>query len=381
MWRRNMHPRKVSFLVAVLTLFTQPTFAATLASPEQDRQAKQATPAPGKALVYVYRLNDGDDSEPGIWLNGRASGNLPSRTFGMWAAGSGRLDIRAGAVDAKPLSFTCEAGRVYFVQLSVNQDRGISLRQVAYGVGRTDLQQARLVLDPALAARAAAAPAKPAPRPAPSSAPAPVKQTPRETPKVTKPAPAPRVAEEEEQQQAASGVTLIFKVGSFTLASESQTILGRSRSFSAANLAYGLEGEWRFQNGFAVGVEFFGHSQDYTMVGSPGNGDMNVTSVLFNAKKYFRPISVVQPYLGVGIGTTVTDISGGSSGTAGFSGNSAGFAIQGMAGVAFRWRHVGIYTEFKYERAETEGTDTNTGVTETLDTSGTGLFAGMNVQF
>lgn len=380
-----MHPRKVSFLAVVLILLTQPTFAVSMASPEQDRQAKQATPAPGKALVYVYRLNDSEsDSTPGIWLNGRASGNLPPRTYGMWAAGSGRLDIRAGAADAKPLSFTCEAGRVYFVQLSVNKDRSISLRQVAYGVGRTDLQQARLVLDPALAARAAA-PAKQAAAPVPSPAPAPVKQTPvvRETPKVTKPAPAPRVvADEEEPEQAASGVTLIFKLGSFTLASESQTILGRSRSFSATNVAYGAEGEWRFQNGFALGVELFGHGQEYSTAGATGSGDMTVTSFLFNAKKYFRPSAVVQPYLGVGIGSMVTDFSAGdSSGTAGITGSAVGFAFQGMAGVAFRWRHVGIYSELKYVSAETEGTEALTGVKETVDASGIGLFGGLNVQF
>lgn len=378
-----MHPRKASFLVVVFTLFTQPTFAATMASPEQDRQAKQAVPAPGKALVYVYRLNDGEnDSTPGIWLNGRASGSLAPRTYGMWAAGSGRLDIRAGAVDSKPLSFSCEAGRVYFVQLSVNKDRSISLRQVAYGVGRTDLQQARLVLDPALAARAAAS-AKPAATPAPSVSPAPVKQTPvvRETPRVTKPTPAPRVVADEDEQ-AASGVTLIFKLGRFTLASESQTILGSSRSFSATNVAYGVEGEWRFQNGFALGVELLGHGQEYSTAGATGNGDMTVTSLLFNAKKYFRPTAVVQPYLGIGFGSTATDFSpGDSSGASGITGSAVGFAFQGMVGVAFRWRHVGIYSELKYVSAETEGTEALTGTKETVDASGIGLFGGLNVQF
>ena len=378
-----MHTRKVSFLVVVLSLFTQSTFAAIMASPEQDRQAKQATPAPGKALVYVYRLNDGDDSAPGIWLNGRASGNLAPRTYGMWAAGSGRLDIRAGAADAKPLSFTCEAGRVYFVQLSVNKDRSISLRQVAYGAGRTDLQQARLVLDPALAARAAATPTKQAPAPA-APIPAPVvKQTPvvRETPKVTKPTPAPRVVTDEDAQ-AANGVTLIFKLGQFTLASESQTILGGSRSFSATNVAYGVEGEWRFQNGFALGVELFGHGQEYSTSGETGSGEMTVTSFLFNAKKYFRPSALIQPYFGVGIGSTATDFSpGDSSGTAGITGSAAGFAFQGMTGVAFRWRHVGIYSELKYISAKTEGTEALTGTKETVDASGIGLFGGLNVQF
>ena len=378
-----MKSRNAFFLACIsLVLFSPPTFAAaTLASPDQDRQAKQAVPASGKALIYVYRLDDGEGGAvPALWLNGRVSGNLEMRTYGMWAAGAGRLDIRAGQVDAKPLSFSCQAGRVYFVQLTVNKDQSVSLRQVAYGVGRTDLQQARLVLDPTLAARAAVVPK---PVPAPVTPPVSVKQTPavREAPAPRQP-PVQQTVREDDEPTAASGVTLIFKLGSFTLASDSQTLLGSSRSFSAANLAYGVEGEWHFQNGFAIGVELFGHGQEYTTAGATGSGDMTVVNALFNAKKYFRPAAVVQPYVGVGFGSSVSDFSpGSSSGTSGITGTAGGFAVQGMAGVAFRWRHVGIYSEFKYVRAETEATDLLTGVKETVDVSGTGLFAGMNVHF
>ena len=368
----------------ILALFNAQTFAAvSAASPEQDRRAKQAVPTAGKALVYVYRLDDSDPSAaPALWLNGRASGNLQPRTYGMWAAGPGRLDIRAGQADAKPLTFSCQAGRIYFVQLSVNQDGSMSLRPVSYGVGRTDLQQARLVLDPALVARSSA-PAQTAVS-EPVVPPVSVKQTPavREVP-AARPTAARRTdPEDDNEAQAASGVSLIFKVGSFTLASDSQRSLGSSRSFSATNLAYGLEGEWYFQNGFALGVELFGHSQEYSTAGATGSGDMTVTNVFFNAKKYFRPKAVVQPYIGFGLGSSVSDFSpGSSSGTSGISGGGVGFAVQGMAGVALRWRYVGIYSEFKYARAETEGTDLQTGTKEIMDASGTGLFAGLNVHF
>ena len=218
-----MKSRNAFFLGCIgLALSSPQAFAAvTLASPEQDRQAKQALPTSGKALIYVYRLNDDSGATPGLWLNGRASGSLEPGTYGMWAAGTGRLAIRAGQVDANPLSFSCEAGRVYFVQLIVNKDGSVSLRQVSYGVGRNDLQQARLVLDPALAARTAVAPK---PVPVPVSPPVAVKQSPavREAPAVRqstvqKATPAPARADDE---PAASGVTLIVKLGSFTLASD-----------------------------------------------------------------------------------------------------------------------------------------------------------------
>ncbi len=360
------------FLVLALP---QALAAVSLASPEQDRHAKQAVPPSGKALIYVYRLNDArPQTSPGLWLNKRASGQLEPRTYGMWAAGAGRLEVRAGRADATPLTITCETGRIYFVRLTVNADDSVSLRQVPYGTGRTEVGQARLVLDPATAARMAAAPMPATPVPPP---PAPVKETP-----VATAAPATRKVQAPKDEPAAedtgearSGVTLILKGGSFQLANDSQIIALANRSFSAASLAYGLEGEWRLENGFAFGGELFGHSQDYTTTGSTAPGDMTVIAVFLNAKKYFRPGAVVQPYIGVGIGSATTDFSGAITGTA------AGYALQGMTGVAFRWRHVGIYTELKYAHAETEGTNTSTGLPEIVDASGIGLFAGMSVHF
>ncbi len=353
-------------------LTLQPVLAAvTMASPEQDRRAKQALPPSGKALVYVIRTGDTDTgTAPGLWLNGRDSGQLVPNTYGMWAAGPGRLDIRAGQADAAPLTFTSQVGQVYFVQLTVRN--GVSeLKQVSEGAGRTGLQQARLVLDPVLAARAAAAPRPSAPDPIYE----PVAQ---ETPVVKK---TPKASPEpDEDENGVDGVTLIAKAGSFRLSTESQTILGLSRSFTAANVAaYGVEGEWRSQSGFAFGVEAFGHTQDYITVGSAESGDMAVTSVFFNFKKYFRPNAVVQPYFGIGIGGAAASLTAGTSG--GITGNAGGFAAQGMAGIAFRWRHVGIYTEIKYERAELEATNAGTGVAETIDASGAGVFAGMSVHF
>lgn len=359
--------------ILVLAL-PQALAAVSLASPEQDRYAKQAVPPSGKALIYVYRLNDArPQTSPGLWLNKRASGQLEPRTYGMWAAGAGRLEVRAGRADATPLTITCETGRICFVQLTVNADESVSLRLVPYGTGRTEVGQARLVLDPATAARMAAAP-KPT---APVTPPAPVKETPvAKAPPATRKVQAPKdEPAAEDTGEARSGVTLIIKGGSFQLANDSQTIVLVNRTFSAASLAYGLEGEWRLENGFAFGAELFGHSQDYTTAGSTAPGDMTVTNVFFNAKKYFRPDAVVQPYIGVGFGSATTDLSGAITGSA------AGYALQGMAGVAFRWRHVGIYTEFKYAHAETEGTNASTGLPEIVDVSGTGLFAGMSVHF
>ncbi len=351
-------------LGSVLLVFAphQTLAAVPLASAEQDRYAKQAVPPSGKALIYVYRLDDGNPKTiPGLWLNKHDSGRLDPRTYGMWAASPGRLDVRAGRADAAPLSFNCEVGRIYFVQLSVNKDGGAILRQVPYGAGRTDIGQARLVLGPAAAARAAAAPVPTTPPPVASA---------RAQPAVTT-----RDVNKAPEPTGDNGLTLILKTGSFQLASASQQIVvpglsGSTRNFSSAGLAYGLEGEWRMETGFAFGMEVFGYSQDWTTTGFAVSGDMAVTNVLCNAKNYFRPGATMQPYLGVGIGAASTSFSGAMTGSA------SGAAVQGMAGIAFRWQQIGIYTEFKYEHAEVED---EAGVK--VDASGTGLFAGMSVYF
>jgi len=356
---------RIAFLLGgFLLMLTLPAAMAAvpLASPEQDRYAKQAVPPTGKALIYVYRLEDASpQTAPGLWLNKRESGRIEPRTYGMWAAGPGRLDVRAGRVDATPLTFNCEAGRIYFIQMTVSANGSANLRQVSYGTGRTEMAQARLVLDPALAARAAPPPPRPA---TPAPAPAPVQQT-AATPASSQ-SPEPR---------GDSGITLILKVGSFQLANASQQIVvpglsGSTRNFSSAGMAYGLEGEWRMQNGFAFGMEVFGYSQDWTTTGFAESGNMSVTNVFFNAKKYFRPGTTVQPYIGAGIGAASTSFGGDITGSAG------GAAIQGMAGIAFRWQNVGLYTEFKYESAKVEDA---AGVS--VNVSGTGLFAGLSVYF
>jgi len=255
----------------------------------------------------------------------------------------------------------------------VNADGSVNLRQVPYGTGRTAMTQAQLVLDPAVVARAAAAPKPAAPAPVPVPTPAPEVAA-RAAPVVKPAAKETRAASDTPDEKGVSGVTLIVKAGNFQLANDSQAILGSSRSFSAAGLAYGLEGEWRLKNGFAFGLELFGHTQDYTTTGSTASGDTSVTNVFINAKKYFRPHAVVQPYIGIGLGSAAASFS--SKTASGITGSAGGFALQGMAGMAFRWRHVGIYSEFKYARAEIEDT-----AGQAVDVSGSGLFAGMNVHF
>jgi hypothetical protein len=138
-------------------------------------------------------------------------------------------------------------------------------------------------------------------------------------------------------------------------------------SFESSAPIFGVEGEWVFGNGWAVGGELLTHSHSYTNVppvGS-GRGDMTATKVLVNGKKYFRVDQVVRPFVGVGLGFAVVNMSGDISGT------GTGLAVQGLGGVLFQWRTVGVYTEAAYQVAESNG----------VDSGGLGLFAGASFRF
>ena len=309
--------------------------AAPYASTNDDRKAKQAVPPPGKALVYVYRTKDvGPELSPALQFNKRAVSGLASGTYLYWVVDPGRVDIRVG--DGRALSLRTQDGRIYFIRLTVHANGQGELRQASYSSGRKDVHGARLVRE---------------------TAPAPVKA-------VAAP------------QAARSGVNLILKGGSFSLGKATQNIevtdisgapATFQTSFSQSAPVFGLEGEWYNENGWAFGGEFTVHNHDYTTVpiGALGQGKMQTVAVVFNTKKYFRPGSVVQPFVGAGLGFATVSLSGQ------LEGNTAGFAAQALGGVAFRWQHVGLYTEVRYQFVETPD----------VSASGAAFLAGVGVHF
>jgi hypothetical protein len=191
--------------------------AVPFASPEQDRAAKQATPPAGKALLYLYRLDANEpDTAPVIWINGHPTGEFGSKTYGMWTIQPGSLDIRAGKADANSLTIVCEDGRVYFIQMVVEKDGRVTLHPTTYGQGRKDVQAARLVQVPAIAAAT----------------------PPRTVPPTKKPQETAETTANTDQL----GLSLTFKVGAFFPVSRTQTIDSADRKLSASIFIYGLQG-------------------------------------------------------------------------------------------------------------------------------------------
>ena len=88
-----------------------------------------------------------------------------------------------------------------------------------------------------------------------------------------------------------------------------------------------------------------------------------------NGKYYLRVADWFHPFVGVGVGYADAVYSGALTGTAG------GAAFQGLAGMEFRFEHVGLLVQYKYLASTTgkSGSDVKVG--------GGGVLAGVSIAF
>ena len=162
---------------------------------------------------------------------------------------------------------------------------------------------------------------------------------------------------------------LITKTGTFKLAKANQN---SSRTFTTqSDSVYGLEYEWHMWQGLSIGGEFFHYENKYTISRSYKT---KTSAYLFNAKYHFNKKGALQPFLGFGSGSSIIPYTGQTLGSL------SGSAYQFMAGFTYRFKHVGIYAEYK---------NLNTKLSETffffktgeVDASGEGLNLGISVLF
>jgi opacity protein-like surface antigen len=321
--------------------------------------ASRATPPPGKALVFVFR----SDRQPvaaqvPVLVNLVRIGDLTDGTFAVATVNPGRTFLRIGEQALAVFTLEAVANRSYFVRVeAVSSVRPVrtEVRLVSETDGRRSLAQSRLLgAAPAIAAAPRAQP--PA---APVAAPA---AAPRAQPSPPQPAPS-----------AAGGdwtFALIATGGAFKLASANQTVAGLPSTFDAASKpAAGIEGELRHRGGFALGGEVFYYKNDLLLNGTALKAQQQVIAVMANGKYYFRVADWFHPFVGVGVGATDAVYSGDLTGSAG------GAAFQGMAGMEFRFEHVGVLVQYKYLASTTgkSGSDVKVG--------GGGVLAGLSIIF
>ena len=354
--------------------------------------AQPVNPAPGKALVIMYRADrQAVAAKVPVVANADRLGDIGNGEYVSASVNPGRTFLRAGDRVLSTLTLQTAPNQTYYVLMEAvgSNPVRVDMRQVPAGTARDSLARSRpalaaprapLAAAPLVAAPAArpsapapapaAAPARPAPAPA---APPPPQRQAAQPSAPAKAAAAPEPEEEEEESdQRLWKLAVIAKTGTFSLTSTTQPIGGQPTSFKKGSKpVVGLEAEFRHRDGLAFGGEVFYYKNEVSLNGSSLQGDQEVIAAMLNAKYYFSAKSWLYPFIGVGGGLSNGKFSGNISGT------MTGHAYQAMVGADIRFSsRVGLYLEYKFLKATTSD---NTG--QTLDVGGSGILAGLSVVF
>jgi opacity protein-like surface antigen len=342
--------------------------------------AWRATPPPGRALVFVFR-NDRVPltAQVPVVVNTELVGELANGTFVTATVSPGNTYLRIGDRLLSTLYFVAAANQSYFVR--VDATYGLSLvrtdvQLVGETEGRRSLEQSRYVGRAPSAVAAAPRPPQPSvtpapPPPPPSVAPVPPPPPPivAPTPAAAQPAPEPAVSAPTEPGRE-SEFALIVSAGTFKLANGNQTVAGLPSTYDTTSKSvFGIEAEWRSGAGFSVGGEVFSYKNDLVSTAANPNAQQEVLAFMVNGKYYFRAASWFYPFVGAGIGVAKATYSGG------FTGDATGLAYQGLAGMEFRFKPIGVYVQYKNLSAKTgdSGNEVKVG--------GSGFLAGISISF
>jgi len=360
----------ILLLTALCGLFSAPVTHA-----EED--VRRATPPPGKVLLFVFRI----DPKPiavqvPVIVNMMRAGELANGTFVTTTVGPGRNYLQIG--DGAPSTLEVEAGQSYFVRVRALGDPQavrLEVRLVGEVEGRDSLAQSRFV---------GVAPAATAPRPQPSSAPLTAAPPPKPSPApvTTAPPPKPSPSPAATQTTAAREIStpsesgrdwdfaLIANAGTFKMTNGNQVVAGLASTYDTTSKSvFGVQAEWRSKTGIAVGGEVFHYKNDLVSLGTNPNAQQEVYAIMVNGKYYFRLANWIYPFVGAGVGLTNASYSGG------LTGNATGPAFQGLAGMEFRFSHIGLNVQYRYLDSTTGGNGKDVKV------GGSGILAGVSIVF
>jgi len=369
-----------SLLIVLCGMFSAPPAYA------QGGDARRATPPAGRALVFVFRSDrETAAAEVPVFVNAEAVGQLANGTFLVATVNPGRTFVRVGDRVVSAVALQAEPNRSYFVRTeAVSGVRPVrtETRLVSEAEGRRSVAQSRSV-GAAPGVIAAPRPTAPTPKPAPpprvvkpAAPPAPAVK-PAPPPRVAKPAPPPpavrpsRAPVAREPEDAGWDIAIIAKAGNFKLANGSQVVGGLPSTYDTTSKpVFGMEIEWRSRAGLAFGGEVFYYKNELAATGTAFAAEQEVFAGMLNGKYYFRAADWFYPYIGAGIGFAGASYGGD------LTGKASGPAYQGLAGMEFRFKGVGLHAQFKYLAATTDD-----GSGAKVKVGGSGVLAGVSIIF
>ncbi len=350
-------------LLLVMMLVSQVAFATVpeFGTAAESRYTREFPVPKGKAVIYIYQL-DGNSLSPVIKLNNYEIGRLVPGAFTVWTLPPGQLVLNVGGAKSAGYSIRAKAGRIYLFRVSVKEtadgpEAELSLMSRS---SRSSLASIQLLKNPRTVSQYAGSKVVIAAAP----------KTPSKA-SSNDAEPESERSSEYDVPVEPGGFGIMLKLGTMTLSEDTQFIVSADRSFDDSVSPYGIEAYYQYPSGLTLGGEVLSYSASFTTVGQTDQHDVDVFLITANVKQYFRSESNLQPYIGAGLGSASTEISGPN-----VAGDATGIAYQLLGGLEYRGDDVGFFGEIKYIDAAAES-DNN----ETVDVSGIGIFAGFAFHF
>ena len=135
--------------VSVLILLLTGCASVPMAPLDQDTKAKDFSPAPNKASLYIYRNESMGAAIPmTVSVNGKALGQTAAQTYFRLNIMPGKYSVESHAENVSSFSLPVEAGKNYFVWQEVKMGMWMArslLQQVDEATGRAGVTESKLI--------------------------------------------------------------------------------------------------------------------------------------------------------------------------------------------------------------------------------------------
>lgn len=139
----------VAVISAVLVLLLSSCASVPMAPLDQDTKAKDFSPIPNKASLYIYRNESFGAAIPmTVSLNGKALGQTAAQTYFRLNLVPGKYTVESNAENVSTLPLTTEVGKNYFVWQEVKMGMWMArslLQQTDEITGRAGVMESKLI--------------------------------------------------------------------------------------------------------------------------------------------------------------------------------------------------------------------------------------------
>lgn len=139
----------IASISVILLLVLSGCASVPMAPMEQDVKAKEFTPAPERAALYIYRSESFGGAIPmTVTVNGKAIGQTAAKTFFLLNVVPGKYTVESHAENVSNLSLTTEPSKNYFIWQEVKMGMWMArslLQQVDETTGRAGVTESKLI--------------------------------------------------------------------------------------------------------------------------------------------------------------------------------------------------------------------------------------------